>query len=160
MGKVISILVLIAIVWGYQQHWKTGRAKTGVAVYSELRAKLSSSSNWRELEFVGIVKRDASEDCEAAKTWFEKSVLHCTEQAECQVVKNTCSYDIPKRYMKMFQGEPARTTYLKAVNPSLAREAILLFWGLTDEEAVEFCAKMQARAQARAKNEAVSSQCI
>jgi len=153
MKKIVFALLIIA-AWGYYQ--QPGNTKTGIAVYSELRLKLLSTSSSREVELVAIVKRDTSENCEVAKTWFKKTILHCTKDTDCEVVKNTCAYDIPKQYMKMFREEPARTTYLKAANPAINREAVLLFWGLNDEEASKFCSTIYGKI----KNREILAKCI
>jgi len=154
---IFVVAFVTTAVWGYQS--KIGNAKTGIDAYSEVRFKLSNELSSREIELVVFVKRDTRDSCEEMKSWVSEAIIQCTDLADCQVIKNTCAFDIPNRYMKMFKGQPARTTYLRATNESLDRSLVLLFWGLNDAEADQWCSDLYDKITVNNKRR-ISAQCL
>ena len=158
MKKVIIFGVLIlAGFWGYEN--KTSLVKTGVPAYNEVRMILWSGS--REVELVGISKRDSSETCASGKQWLSESILNCSKQDFCKIKESRCVEEVSEQYTAMFNEEPASTRYLKLSNSSNSKEGILLFWGLNDSEANKFCSTVKEKSLKRATgNSGFSAKCI
>lgn len=139
MKIIFFVLVLVGLgMYFYKKEPVVER--TGIPAYNEIRLELTSGS--RTVELVSYVKRDSSESCEVVRVWWVESMMKCFADQNCKVIKNQCVEDVSRQYKNMFNEKQVDTTYLKAVNPVLARESITLFWGLTMEESVMLCNKM------------------
>jgi hypothetical protein len=57
----------------------------------------------------------------------------------CTEVNYQCKTEIDSQYKAMFDKKPARVYYMHLEHKTEPLQAIVLFWGLTDEEAKAAC---------------------
>ncbi len=158
---IIIIIVLFSVNWAYsnkEKIMKTGNKKTGVTAYNEIRMKYLNIS--RDIELVSFIKRDSGEACKYASEWFSKRVLNCVGNEQCKVLKNRCIAQVPARYQKMFNEEKASTIYFKAEEKDDDKAAIILFWGLNNQEAQQACNLIKSGAEKRPASKDVVLKCI
>jgi len=159
---VKNIFIIIAIiagcVWYFTQNNSNNRL-TGISEYNEVRMHLDAGS--RTIKMVTYIKRDSSDNCELAKVWWVESTLRCAANTNCTMKKNQCVDDIPSQYKKMFEEKTTDTTYLKASNSMLHREAVMIFWGLSKKESDEVCSAINKQLnKLSSKNKHFSHRCI
>jgi len=150
MWRTIAVLIVLGLIIMAAQKYRTqhGSATLGAGrpVYEgfwEMRLKIQAGS--RDFEFVAVGDKPLQEECDGgeAKLGLAKfctAANHCTKQAF------QCEHEAQPRYVRMLDQQPASLHYLhyNVETPEGPRRAVLVGWGMTEEESQQVCQHLTA----------------
>ena len=164
MWKVIvAVLVLGFVAYRFADRpTASGPAAAGTgAVYEGyVEVRMVMQSGQREIELVAVEERPDASDCEKPDTATRlKSLCPSGRDISCSLKSLECVRDVEPRYRKMLDQQPASVHYahLQVDGAAGPRRAVLLGWGMTEQESQLLCGAVQASA---AKNMKGTVTCI
>jgi hypothetical protein len=160
MFRFIMIVIVIALIAGVAMKSKRGSdssaASSGPA-YGEVRVKVVLGQ--KDLEFVIAGEKPTETDCDRSRYKFPAL---CRSGVQCEITKVECGNDLAQRYKNMLDKRPAQTHYVHFttnVEGSEPHRAVLVGWGLTEEESKFICQHV-ANGQREAGNKQMTVTCI
>jgi hypothetical protein len=163
MWRTLAILVVLVAGIGAWQKYGGSHGFGALAaqpVYEgfwELRMKLQAGS--RDFEMVAVGDRPLVKECEGGLTHFELSKF-CTPANHCTLQPLQCEHEVAPRYQHMLDQQPASLHYvhLSGDTPEGARRAVVVGWGMTEDESSQVCKGL--RETMSAKDSAFKISCI
>lgn len=153
MWKVmVAVLVLGFIAYRFADRpAANGPAAVGAgAVYEGfVEVRMLMQSGQREIELVAVEERPDARDCEKPETATRlKSLCPTGRGISCSVKSLECVRDVEPRYRKMLEQQPVSVHYahLQVDGAAGPRRAVLLGWGMTEQESQLLCSAVQASA--------------
>lgn len=156
MWRVI-VAVLVLGFAAYRIVGKLPAASAGAAAgqpvyegYLELRMLMKTEQ--REIELVAVEEKPFVADCETQDAGSRITAL-CPGGGKkgvgCSLKSLECSAQIEPRYQKMLDGQPVSTHYARVETNdrgSTPRRAVVLGWGMTEDESLQLCNAIRASA--------------
>jgi hypothetical protein len=119
--------------------------------YIEVRMLLKGPQ--REIEMVAIEERPPLADCDSDVS--ARIAKLCPAKVNCEIKSRECTTSVEPRYLKMLDQKPASVHYAHMqIDPDSAspRRAIVLGWGMTEQESLAVCGSIKASANKNIKN--------
>ncbi len=143
MKLILIIMAVVGAVYSYGVY-QDNPADIASPVYVESRVVLTIPKMARELEYVVVGEMTSMEDCQQrSKRYLENLFEKCDT---CSLKQHQCKSDLAHRYKKLFVGQTTHTTYLSLNKGNrFERNARMVIWGLTEEEADMACEHIQQK---------------
>lgn len=150
---VVAVLVLGFIAYRFVD--KPGGGALGLtdrsAVYEGyVEVRMVMKSGQREIELVAVEERPDASDCDKPETATRlKSLCPTGRDISCTLKSLECVREVEPRYRKMLDQQPVSVHYAHLVADRGAagpRRAVLLGWGMTEQESQLLCSAIQASA--------------
>lgn len=151
-------VVAAVLVLGFVAYKFVGRNPGGVPgsvagkpVYEGyLETRMLMKIEQREIELVAIEEHPFAEDCDRQAMGNRVPVLcPAAKNVSCTLKTLECSGQVEPRYQKMLQGQPVSTHYARievADRGATPRRAVVLGWGMTEDESLILCNAIRAGA--------------
>lgn len=117
-------------------------------VYTTIQLKMQDAG--REVTLKGVFESVDAEHCfhelQKSSSLIGNYQQRCHNEASCSSLKlSSCSSYVEQSYKDMLDQKPASTRYLHLQSTQKPSErGVLVFWGLSSEEADNFCRHMHA----------------
>ena len=103
-----------------------------------LEGRLSVSENGHKLDVVMLVRLRVWDDCEKVSTNLLSSIIG--KCPSCTFDIRECTNTLSNRYVKLFENEPSKTTYLSYnAADATERDMRMFTWGLNQDQASMAC---------------------
>ncbi len=140
--KNLLTLIIIAVAgyfgYGYLNTYLENPLEISDPVYLESRIIFEAPELSRSFEYVLVAEMVSDEDCQMRSEEYLQGLFKKCRQ--CKVKLSECSGNLDARYMKLFSDQPTYTTYLSLNKGNrYERNARMIVWGLTEEEAKAVC---------------------
>jgi hypothetical protein len=134
---IVYSLLIAAVLYGYNL-FRNNPSVVENPVYVESRVVFEIPEMSRELEYVLVGEMVSESDCQdRSERYLNKLFEDCKA---CQVKILKCDSNLERRYRKLFSGHKTHTTYLSLDRGNrFERNARMVIWGLTVEEAKMAC---------------------
>ncbi len=145
MNKLL-LLVVIAVAgyfgYGYMSSYIENPMEISDPVYLESRVIFEAPEISRSLEYVLVAEMVSDEDCQMRSEEFLQGLFKNCKP--CKIKLSKCSGSLDDRYMKLFSDQPTYTTYFSMNKGNrYERNARMIIWGLTEDEAKTACGIMK-----------------
>jgi len=153
-------VIVAVLVLGFVAYRFAGPSGTDAAApdglydgYAEIRLVMRNEQ--REIEMVAIEERPNASDCNKPDAGARLTAL-CPQGhgLSCTLKSMQCVREIEPRYRKMLEQQPVSVHYahLQADGGAAGpKRAVLLGWGMTEQESQALCRAVQAQAARDAK---------
>lgn len=163
-------VIVAVLVLGFAAYRFVGKlpangagAAAGQPVYEGyLELRMLMNTGQREIELVAVEEKPYTADCEKRDAGSRIAAL-CPGGGKkgigCSLKSLECSSQIEPRYQKMLDGLPVSTHYARVETNDRGgtpRRAVVLGWGMTEEESLQLCTAIRESAGKRISGGTVS----
>ncbi|WP_257387650.1 hypothetical protein [Tahibacter caeni] len=151
------ILVVLVLTFAAYRIIGGGAGKPGDAPVADavnydgyMEVRMLMQGDQREIELVAVEERPPAGDCEKGATGTKLlGLCPAGSKLSCRIKNLECSRDVEPRYHRMLDGQAASVHYAHVQvdsGPGAPRRAVLLGWGMTEQESQMLCGAVQASA--------------
>ncbi|MGB0836331.1 MAG: hypothetical protein ACPGR2_17610 [Psychrobium sp.] len=146
MKNLLLLMAVVGIgVYGYENFYKSPTSISN-PIYLESRVNLVIPDISRNIEMVLLGEMASRDECAERKQLLLARLLKKCKECSFKTISKTfeCKAELTHRNKLLFSDIPMDTTYLSlSSSNSHERNARLLLWGLSDEEAQFICKKLK-----------------
>lgn len=156
MGRIIGIILVAIAVW-YYLAGSNKRPEPEKIAYSEGRFHFTEDG--RDVEIVVVSERGAEENCSSELLFGSASDL-CSEEFRCSPAEFVCKNELDERYRGMLNKETAIVTYLHFEDLASGLRAVVIFWGVSQEESEKICPILIKNLEKNKDIRGIAAECI
>jgi len=155
MWRVIVVVLVLTfaayrIIGGGAGKMADSSAASGVNYDGYMEVRMLMQSGEREIELVAVEERPPAGDCEKGAAGARLlGLCPAGSQFSCKIKSLDCSREVEPRYHRMLESQPASVHYAHVQvdsGPGAPRRAVMLGWGMTEQESQMLCGAVQMSA--------------